>query len=88
MTETLYKIRSNAFSAEEFHEAAIHIADTGGQGINWDNDDYYGEYYDEDDFDEDEYGMESNKYMQKVVRKNKKVNNKTNSNILTAKVKK
>lgn len=84
MTETLYKIRSNALDTSEF------IANFGGNTHthHHEEDDYYGEEYYEDHFDEDEYGMETNKYMQKVVKKNKKVNNKTNSNILTAKIKK
>lgn len=85
MTETLYKVRANTLNTEDFsglmqsdHPFHSHFNDYG--------DDY--DYYDEDGYDDEEYGIEDNKYMQKAARKNRKVSNKTNSNIITAKVKK
>lgn len=95
ISETLIKIRAGTFSASEFDDfhldgSVFHHEGGNSTGQHDYSDDFYGDEYGYGQEDDD-YGIESHKYIQKNLAKKssqKKVTNKQLSNVITAQVNK
>jgi len=95
ISETLIKIRAGTFSASEFDEfnfdsSVFHHQGGNSRSEHGYSDDFYGDEYGYGQEDDD-YGIENHKYIQKNLAKKssqKKVTNKQLSNVITAQVNK
>jgi len=96
ISETLIKIRAGTFSASEFDDFQFdssvfhHQGGNNSTGKHDYSDDFYGDEYGYGEEDDD-YGIENHRYIQKNLAKKssqKKVTNKQLSNVITAQVNK
>ena len=94
ISETLVKIRAGTLSAAEFDDihfdhSVFHT--TQNKGHHDYSDEMYGDEYGDAYGDEDDYGIENHRYIQKNLSKKasqKKVTNKQLSSVITAQVNK